>query len=406
MTSSPFAELGGVERTEARREHALLLCMARLALPPKSRHWVRRHLAQGVDWDRLTSEAERQGLTLLAQRHLLREASDLCPPSVLETLAVRARAITAVNLALTAELERVLPDLEAAGCRPVVVKGPALAMGVYGDLSSRPFDDLDVVVDEASASRAWDALEARGYVSTPPIPDRWRARWIRSTHEQLFEKPGTPLLVDLHWELTARGYRCSLALDDVRPRLTKARLGGVEAATLGPEDTLIFLCCHGMKHGWEALRWVVDVAELVRGRPEFDWDFVRRWSRPFGRRRPIQLGLHLAYRLLQAPVPAEVLADGDADPEVTALAAMVVMAFLDPVAAGSRQGVWSRTVRSVWFRGAENWADRLRHIHEWLLMPRPPDWGWLPLPESAAPLYYAVRPLRLLLKHAGGLRVR
>jgi hypothetical protein len=49
----------------------------------------------------------------------------------------------------------------------------------------------------------------------------------------------------------------------------------------------------------------------------------------------------------------------------------------------------------------ERWSDRLRYLHECVLVPHPPDWEWLPLPAWAAPAYYAVRPLRLLLKHGG-----
>jgi hypothetical protein len=36
-------------------------------------------------------------------------------------------------------------------------------------------------------------------------------------------------------------------------------------------------------------------------------------------------------------------------------------------------------------------------------MPRPPDYGWVSLPQWARPAYYAVRPVRLLLKHGGSL---
>lgn len=379
----------------------MLLSLARLDLPPEQRDAARGSIRAGVDWDLLSSEAERQGLTLLVHRHLSREAKDLCPPEVVERLAARARSIVALNLALTGELGRLLVELEGVGCRPVVLKGPALAVGVYGDLSSRPFGDVDVVVDPPDARRAWDLLEARGCRAAPPIPPRWREAWLRSTHEQLFGRDDSPLLVDLHWELMARGYSYTMTLEDVRPRLARVSLGAVEASTLGPEDNLLFLCAHGLKHDWESLSWLVDVAELVRRHPALDWDAVRRWSRVRGRLRTVQLGLRLAQRLLGAPVPAEVLADGSGDPSLPALAEAVEAAFLDPAAAPSRRGVWARTVRSVWFRGMERWPDRLRHLHEWLLMPRPPDWESLPLPAWAAPAYYAVRPLRLLVKHAG-----
>jgi hypothetical protein len=197
-----------------------------------------------------------------------------------------------------------------------------------------------------------------------------------------------------------------MTLEEVRPRLVRVPLGPCEVSTLGFVDNLLFLCTHGIKHNWGSLSWLVDVAELVRRQPDLDWDFVRRWSRVPGRRRPVQLGLHLAHRLLEAPVPAEVLADADRDPEVAALVGVVRAGFLLAAADTSPQGLWAGTVGSVWFRGMERWPDRLRHLHEWVLMPRPPDWEWLRLPAWTAPVYYAVRPLRLLLKHGLGIGTR
>jgi hypothetical protein len=350
----------------------------------------------------LTSLAERQGVTLLVQRHLAREAGDLCPAPVLESMTSTARAIAALNMMLAAELAELLPDLERASCGPVVIKGPALAVAVYGDLASRPFGDVDIVVEPWTRDRACDLLESRGYVPTPAVPPRWQGAWRRSTHEQLFKKEDSPLLVDLHWGLTARGYSYSMRLAEARSRLERVHTGAGEAWTLGPEDTLLFLCVHGTKHNWAVLSWLVDLAELVRGQPGLDWDEVLLWSRRPGRRRPVQLGLHLAHRVLEAPVPAEVLAHGERDPEIAALVAAVEAAFRDPSSAAGR-GLWSGLVGSIWFRATETWSDRLRHLHEWLLLPRPPDYEWLSLPTWAWPAYYLVRPLRLALKHRGAL---
>ncbi len=384
------------------REQALLLCLARLSLPPPHRERARALIREGVDWGVLSSLAERQGVTLLVQRHLAREAADLCPAPVLDSMTSKARAIAALNMMLTAELAELLPDLEKAGCGPVVIKGPALAVTVYGDLASRPFGDVDVVVEPWTRARACDLLEARGYVPQPSVPGRWQEAWRQSTHEQLFEREGSPLLVDLHWELTARGYGYSMRLAEARPRLERVHTGACEAWTLGPEDTLLFLCVHGTKHDWAVLSWLVDLAELVRGQPDLDWDEVLLWSRTPGRRRPVQLGLHLAHRVLEAPVPAEVLAHGERDPELAALVAEVEAALRDPSSVSGR-GLWSQLLGSVWFRATETWPDRLRHLHEWLLMPRPPDYEWASLPPWARPAYYLVRPLRLALKHGRSL---
>jgi hypothetical protein len=384
------------------REQALLLSLARLSLPPPHREQARALVREGVDWDVLSSLARRHGVALLVHRHLSRDAADLCPAPVLESFASKARAVAALNVMRTAELAELLPGLEEAGCGPVVVKGPALAVAVYGDLASRPFGDVDVVVEPGTRSRACDLLESRGYVPLPPFPRRWQEAWRRSTHEQLFVREGSPLSVDLHWDLTPPGYACSMSLPEVRPRLARVHAGACDAWTLGPEDTLLFLCVHGTKHGWAVLSWLVDLAELVRGRAGLDWDAVVRWSRRPGRRRFVQLGLHLAHRVLEAPVPADVLADGDRDPQVAALAAEVEQALRDPSSA-PRRGPWSRLLGSVRFRALETWPDRLRHVHDSLLRPHPPDYGWVSLPPWARPAYYGVRPVRLLLKHGGSL---
>jgi hypothetical protein len=380
-------------------ESELLLSLASAALPQASRARAAALIRAGVRWDVVRDAAESHGLTLLLHRHLTSALSHLCPPGFLDALSARARARLGLNLILAGELTILIPELEMAGCRPVAFKGPALALDVYGDLWSRFFDDIDIVVDRADAWRARELLVSRGYATEYRVDPRWNEAWLRPMHQQPFVRPETPLVVDLHWELSERRYSDAMALDEVRPRLVRVRVGPAEVQTLGPEDNLLFLCCHGIRHNWERLIWLVDVAELLRARPQLDWEHVLRWSHAPGRRRPIQVGLNLAHRLLEAPVPSAVLAEGDRDPAVGELVRLVTEAFFDPSSAASRQGLWAEVVRSIRFRGMERWADRLRYVHESVVMPRPDDWESVELPGWAAPGYYGVHLIRMLRKH-------
>ena len=52
----------------------------------------------------------------------------------------------------------------------------------------------------------------------------------------------------------------------------------------------------------------------------------------------------------------------------------------------------------------ERASDRLRFLHDVLLRPTPLEWEAVPLPPSLAPLYYLVRPMRLLWKYARASR--
>ena len=112
----------------------------------------------------------------------------------------------------------------------------------------------------------------------------------------------------------------------------------------------------------------------------------------------MQLALHLAHRLLDAPVPGVVLAEGDRDPAVARLVDVVTAAFFSPGSAAPRSGPWAQMVRSVQFQGMDRSSDRLRQMAS-VLKPCALDWEVVPLPAWAEPAYYAVRVARLLRKH-------
>jgi hypothetical protein len=153
---------------------------------------------------------------------------------------------------------------------------------------------------------------------------------------------------------------------------------------------------HGAKHGWSSLHWVSDLAELVRRRVGLDWDRVCSWARARGARRLVHVGLRLARQLLDAPVPPDVLARGQPDRGVNALADQATRELLHPSrrAAGRRPWPWT----SLFYQGLERATDRWHYWHTIILAPGPLEWQYLPLPAALAPLYYAVRPVRLLAK--------
>jgi hypothetical protein len=65
---------------------------------------------------------------------------------------------------------------------------------------------------------------------------------------------------------------------------------------------------------------ICDVAELLRAHPELDWEKIVDRAETLGCRRILWLGLFLAYDLLQAPLPMEILERVYQDPLVISLA--------------------------------------------------------------------------------------
>ncbi|MEO8441526.1 MAG: nucleotidyltransferase family protein, partial [Betaproteobacteria bacterium] len=104
---------------------------------------------------------------------------------------------------------------------------------------------------------------------------------------------------------------------------------GVEVAWPRPEDLLLVLCLHGCKHRWGEVKWVVDVAELIRARPDLNWSLLMETARHAGSYRMVGLGLLLASHLLGAAVPVSVIERIRATPPICALADEVCHELFD-----------------------------------------------------------------------------
>ena len=176
-------------------------------------------------------------------------------------------------------------------------------------------------------------------------------------------------------------------------RETVATSGGpVEAPEAG--TLLLLLCVHGAKHAWERLEWMVDVAALVRARPDLELGSVLERAGRHGARRMVRLGLRLARDLLGTPLPEAVNRELDADRTLDALAARA-----DPfLREGRTDGPSQKETYQFHLRARERWRDRVRYVFVLALAPSFSDWKLLPLPGPLFPLYYLIRPFRLALR--------
>ncbi len=165
---------------------------------------------------------------------------------------------------------------------------------------------------------------------------------------------------------------------------------GQTVPTLSPEDTLLLHLLHGAKHQWNRLIWIADVAYLLRATPQLDWAALCARVERLGVRRIFLTGLLLVKQLSGINYPDELQARCDADPVAQELAAYVRgTLFLDEPAATA--GFPRYMLRS---------RDRLRDKLFYLTYPREGDQSVVPLPHFLFPLYYLIRPVRMLKKVA------
>ena len=366
---------------------------------------VRTLLGRGLDWERCLRLADRHGVTALLHRGLVAASwgggsAAAVPAGVRSSLGERVVANGRRNLALARELVLLLEALEQEGIGAIAFKGPTLALQAYGDLALRQFGDLDILVNGADVPKAQAVLVRRGYRGVPDLTPAQEVAFRESANHMRLVHADGYRQVELHWALTPPKFACALDAAEFASRLRPVLVGGRTVRTFAPEDLVFYLCVHGCGHVWERLAWVADIAALIERERGMDWPAIAARARAVGAARMLRLGLWLAHELLAAPLPPELASSCATDRTAHALAAEAGRCLLD--GRESVPSIWERLFLNVRMR--ERLGDRVRLCYRQLAMPTPADWALLPPhlgPRS--PLVYAIRPVRLLLRHGPAL---
>ena len=342
-----------------------------------------------VSWDFLVHTAQRHAVLPLVHRALGQHPG--VPSPTREVLESLFRQSARRSLVLTAELVRLLDGFAERGIPLLPYKGPTLAQQLYADVAMRSFSDLDLLVRIGDVQRATDALQTLGYVAVQPVPPKRRAAHRALASEQMFRRATGAALVELQWRITPAYFSVDFEEDWLWRRAARVSLGQRQVPALTPEALLLVLSVHGAKHHWESLVWIADIAQLLRKCTDLDWDSVLKTARSLGIERLLFLALALAGQVLAVPPPCAVARLVAADPTLPWLCRGVEQHLASEV-----RGV--PYLADHWFslRGRERWSDRLRYVARLALTPNPQDWALLPLPPVLSPLYFCLRPLRLL----------
>jgi hypothetical protein len=356
---------------------------------------IRTILRCPPDWDYLLSESKENSITPLLHHHLCAVGGDGLPANQKARLKIATR-VNAVRCAfLTAELVKILKSFLSHGIQAIPYKGPVLAAQAYGDVALREFEDLDIILRQRDLPKVHGIMLGLGY--RPKYP------WILSPGtvgslipgEYIYCDEARQSMVELHTELTLRHFPVMPDLEDLAERLVPLTLTGRDVQTISAEDMIPILCVHGSKHFWERLSWIVDISELLQASTGFDWDAAIRLAESLKAQRMLHLGLALAADLLEAPLPEEIRRRVGADLLVASIAIKVEERLLSrewsPLGATHRLHFRRRMVPG--FMAGLRYATRLA------LIPAEEDWMMLRLPRPLAPLYMALRPLRLLHKY-------
>lgn len=383
------------------REAELLLLCARVTLADGGGERIAR-LAHGpMDWHHFLEIATNHGLMPLAHEHLEAAARELVPKPVRVDLWTWRERTARRNAAMAGELLEILAAFEAAGIEAIPYKGPALAQSLYGDVGLRQFGDLDILLRRADVPRAKACLLARGYAVQYALAPAAEDAFLRSRaqyHLSLVHDARS-IMVELHWKTDPD--TAVEAIDDAAwwKGLRRAPLAGHEVRAFSPSELLLILLVHGSKHRWSSLGWLVDITELVRRDADIDWRWIASRAAELRCERRVGLGLRLAQRWLQVPVPEAMRALAEL-PAVVESCDAIEREGLGAEPANESAAAMLRANLGLYDTGGQ----RLAHVVNTVFTPSLVEWSRWPLPRPLFFLYPPLRLARLAWKHLAALR--
>ena len=341
-----------------------------------------------LDWELLVRMARWHAVAPVLYRALA-GCPERVPAAILDDLRGRFRANAMRNAYLARELVQITSLLKEKGVPVIAFKGPVLARAAYGDLSLREFVDLDILVRPSDLGVTRDFLFSQGYRSQySGLGEKERGFFLWC--EEAFGNQDGLVCVDVHWQMNPQYFAYAPEGDVLWRRTVPVELQGGTVSTLSTSDLLLHLCVHGAKHGWTTLGWICDVAVLACRNPGLEWSRMIAEAASLGGRRLLLLGLYLAYNLLGAAIPDELISMAGDDGVIVNVAAQVKRRMFDNI--GERASVFQEWM--VPTRALESTRARVRYLAGRALSPTVDDWELVRLPRPFFPLYYLLHPVR------------
>jgi hypothetical protein len=375
-------------------EADLVKACAATVMAEDRRAIIRSLLGECPDWVYVIEVCQAHGVSSLICFNLEASAPDLVPREIREVLQARFRANACRNLFLTQELLALVQEFRESDIEVIPFKGPLLAITAYGNVALREFLDLDILVQKENLCRARELLAARGYRSPAgQFTDGYLTSQLGCDHIRADGR----VALELHWNLLQKWLGFHVDLEAIWAAPRKIKIGRVPVLVLPADITLLHLCAHGAKHCWSRLCWVVDIAEVLRDRPELNWEKLLALAESSGCRRTLFIGLHLSKNLLGASIPEPVWGRIMQDKSAVSLARNLgEQMFIHRNAAAHNRLGWGRD----WFhlRTKERWREKgiyLCQMARIALQPSIKDRHWICLPRWLDWLYVVLRPIRV-----------
>lgn len=397
-------------------EDRMLLYCGQTEISETTRSRIKALVSSPLNWDNLLDSAYWHGVAPLLYHNIKQMGEgNYIPPDLLNKLKNTYYENLAKNMYLYSELGKILEAFNQNGIKVIVLKGAALAEAVYGDIALRPMNDIDLMVKKEDLPTAEKIMSDLGYTfAGKELPE-----WYRENHFHVgYLSPDKSILVELHWHIARKSHPSRIAIIDSGliegfwERAKTSEIAGTKALVLCPEDLLLHLSLHFLKHRFmsnsfrgtftnrNALIQLCDISQILKHYGnEINWTRLEQEADKHGIKNLVFSIIHIAEELGSGESVCHENSNGpnpeNLDCELLELIHKKILAKEERIPAVFFQSL-----------AADSYKLKVRILLD-SLFPQP---SVLARKYSLDPhslkfyLYYLFRPLGVLIKHARLIR--
>lgn len=385
--------IGLYSELNLKKEEELLLCCARTNSDYETEDRIRSLIEDDLDWEYLIQIATKHKLRPLLYINLKEflGVSEVFKHHMKNCYRENAQK----NLFLLGELFKILDLLESRGIATIPFKGPILSILIYKNIALREFNDLDVFVDKDNIIKSRKILISNGYDPDLFLDELKEKKYVESQHEYQFIDQENNYLLELHWKFSELFFffpNDELDVIDLH-NLSSTYINGRNIKLFSPEDLFLILCLHNAGHRWARLSWTCDIAVFLHENKNLKWDRIFNNAKKMGISRILLINLYLSKIFFGSEFPKSINNILKADKAVKNVSEEIINEIFskDPISSRlSHELIMKFRIREKFIYGL---MDVIKNITE----PTIRDWKIIPLPIYSYPLYYLLRPIRLII---------
>ena len=354
---------------------------------------IEEKISQIKNWDNFISLSYSHGVFPLVYK-ILKKYDEKIPLDKLSFMKQTYMDIVKQNMLMTSELIKISKLLEENDIKSIAFKGPVLSMLAYGDVISRQYVDLDVLVDENELLNAIEILKKNEYV----LEDDFKLELLknnRSIFHDVTLRKNALVNIELHWRLFSDEYMTGIADLNMEKNINFFEYQNNKLKVFDNEIQILYLSTHGAKHNWERIEWLVDIVRFVENNV-IDWKRLIDFIQITKTEKILFSTFYLCKNILDLSLPKEI-EEKIQKVNVIKFSKRFEMFFYTNFDYTLHHDIETKKISKIQFDILHGYKNKLLFILA-LIKPTELDYQMVKLPKYMSFLYYLIRPINLFIR--------